>query len=144
MYPTFFGLNEKPFAIPPTPRFLFLSERHTEALARLPDQRARRVRAAHRRVGTGKTTRLAVAARADSEEREFALILNPRMTRAGVPARPSARSSDRGTGLRAGSLKDLVDVLSPTCCGRTRGRRVVLIMDEAQNLSPEVLEQCAC
>jgi len=144
MYSSFFGLNEKPFSITPDPRYLFLSERHAEALAHLVYgiNEAGGFIQLTGEVGTGKTTVVRSLLTQAPKHAEIALILNPRMTpaefllaiceelRLGVP-----QGSER-------SLKDLVDLLSRHLLkAHAEGKRIVLVVDEAQNLAPEVLEQ---
>jgi general secretion pathway protein A len=144
MYLKFFGLNEKPFAITPDPRYLYLSERHAEALAHLLygiNESGGFVQLTGE-VGTGKTTIVRSLLAQAPKDAEIALILNPKMTapefllticeEVGIDVRGESRQS----------LKDLVDVLSRHLLeAHAAGRRVVLVVDEAQNLSPEVLEQ---
>jgi general secretion pathway protein A len=144
MYASFFGLNEKPFSITPDPRFLFLSERHAEALAHLVYgiNEAGGFIQLTGEVGTGKTTVVRSLLTQAPKHAEIALILNPRMT-------PSefllAICEELGIGVpaaSASSLKDLVDLLSRHLLGaHAGGKRIVLVVDEAQNLSPDVLEQ---
>jgi general secretion pathway protein A len=144
MYASFFGLNEKPFSITPDPRYLFLSERHAEALAHLVYgiNEAGGFIQLTGEVGTGKTTVVRSLLTQAPKHAEIALILNPRMTpaefllaiceelRLVVP-----QGSER-------SLKDLVDLLSRHLLkAHAEGKRIVLVVDEAQNLSVEVLEQ---
>jgi general secretion pathway protein A len=144
MYASFFGLNEKPFSITPDPRYLFLSERHAEALAHLVYgiNEAGGFIQLTGEVGTGKTTVVRSLLAQAPRHAEIALILNPRMTPAefllaiceelGITV--PARSAD--------SLKDLVDLLSRhLLAAHAGGKRIVLVVDEAQNLAPEVLEQ---
>jgi general secretion pathway protein A len=144
MYLTFFGLNEKPFAITPDPRYLYLSERHAEALAHLlyGINEAGGFVQLTGEVGTGKTTIVRSLLAQTPKNAEIALILNPKMTptefllticeELGIGVPDSALNS----------LKDLVDILSHYLLrAHAAGQRVVLVVDEAQNLSPEVLEQ---
>ena len=144
MYLTFFGLNEKPFAITPDPRYLYLSERHAEALAHLlyGINEAGGFVQLTGEVGTGKTTIVRSLLAQTPKNAEIALILNPRMT---APEFLLTICEELGIGVNdaaLGSLKDLVDVLSQYLLrAHARGHRVVLVVDEAQNLSPEVLEQ---
>src|SRR5262245_6455175 len=144
MYAQFFGLKEKPFAITPDPRYLFMSERHAEALAHLMygiNEAGGFVQLTGE-VGTGKTTIVRSLLAQAPKDAEIALILNPRMTapefllticeELGIDVPDASRRS----------LKDLVDILSGHLLeAHAAGRRVVLVVDEAQNLSPEVLEQ---
>ena len=144
MYASFFGLNEKPFSITPDPRYLFLSERHAEALAHLVYgiNEAGGFIQLTGEVGTGKTTVVRSLLAQAPKHADIALILNPRMTPSefllaiceelGISVAPESERS----------LKDLVDLLSfQLLKAHAEGRRVVLVVDEAQNLSVEVLEQ---
>src|ERR1044071_3292000 len=144
MYAPFFGLNEKPFSITPDPRYLFLSERHAEALAHLVYgiNEAGGFIQLTGEVGTGKTTVVRSLLAQAPKHAEIALILNPRMTPSefrlaiceelGITVAPESEHS----------LKDLVDLLSYHLLGaHAEGKRIVLVVDEAQNLAPEVLEQ---
>ena len=144
MYLSFFGLNEKPFAITPDPRYLYLSERHAEALAHLlyGITEAGGFVQLTGEVGTGKTTIVRSLLAQTPKNAEIALILNPRMT---APEFLLTICEEIGIGVpdtSAHSLKDLVDVLSHYLLrAHGAGRRVVLVVDEAQNLAPAVLEQ---
>jgi general secretion pathway protein A len=144
MYLSFFGLNEKPFSITPDPRYLYLSERHAEAMAHLlyGINEAGGFVQLTGEVGTGKTTIVRSLLAQAPKNAEIALILNPKMTATefllticeelGIGVPDSATQS----------LKDLVDILSQYLLrAHAGGRRVVLVVDEAQNLAPEVLEQ---
>ena len=144
MYLSFFGLNEKPFAITPDPRYLYLSERHAEALAHLMygiNEAGGFVQLTGE-VGTGKTTIVRSLLAQAPKNAEIALILNPRMT---PPEFLLTICEELGIGVpddSCGSLKDLVDILGGYLLrAHGQGKRVVLVVDEAQNLSPEVLEQ---
>src|SRR5579863_9804500 len=144
MYLTFFGLNEKPFAITPDPRYLYLSERHAEALAHLlyGINEAGGFVQLTGEVGTGKTTIVRSLLAQTPRDAEIALILNPRMT---APEFLLTICEELGIGVpdsATGSLKDLVDILSHYLLrAHGSGSRIVLVVDEAQNLAPEVLEQ---
>src|ERR1700732_1868879 len=144
MYLTFFGLNEKPFAITPDPRYLYLSERHAEALAHLlyGINEAGGFVQLTGEVGTGKTTIVRSLLAQTPKNAEIALILNPKMT---APEFLLTICEELGIGVQdsaPGSLKDLVDILSYYLLhAHAAGKRVVLVVDEAQNLSPDVLEQ---
>ena len=144
MYLNFFGLNEKPFSITPDPRYLFLSERHAEAMAHLlyGINEAGGFIQLTGEVGTGKTTIVRSLLAQAPENAEIALILNPRMT---PPEFLLTLCEELGIGVPDSaerSLKDLVDILNDYLLrAHAAGRRVVLVVDEAQNLAPEVLEQ---
>jgi general secretion pathway protein A len=144
MYLAFFGLNEKPFAITPDPRYLYLSERHAEALAHLlyGINEAGGFVQLTGEVGTGKTTVVRSLLAQTPKNAEIALILNPRMT---APEFLLTICEELGIGVpdcAIGSLKDLVDILSHYLLrAHGAGKRIVLIVDEAQILATEVLEQ---
>ncbi|HET9862342.1 MAG TPA: AAA family ATPase [Steroidobacteraceae bacterium] len=144
MYASFFGLNEKPFSITPDPRYLFLSERHAEALAHLVYgvNEAGGFIQLTGEVGTGKTTVVRSLLAQAPKHAEIALILNPRMTPVEFLLAICEELGIHVEERSAGSLKDLVDLLSRHLLkSHAEGRRVVLVVDEAQNLAPEVLEQ---
>ena len=144
MYASFFGINEKPFSITPDPRYLFLSERHAEALAHLVYgiNEAGGFIQLTGEVGTGKTTVVRSLLTQAPKHAEIALILNPRMTPTEFLL---AICEELGISVPAESersLKDLVDLLSRhLLAAHADGKRIVLVVDEAQNLAPEVLEQ---
>lgn len=144
MYTSFFGLGEKPFAITPDPRYLFLSERHAEALAHLlyGINEAGGFIQLTGEVGTGKTTVVRSLLGQIPQNADVALILNPRITPAEFllticeELRLTVPEADRS------SVKGLVDILNRRLLtAHAEGRRVIVIVDEAQNLSTDVLEQ---
>src|SRR2546423_14910137 len=144
MYLTFFGLDETPSAIPQDPRFVYLGERHADALAHLlyGIHEAGGFVQLPGEVGTGKTSIVRSLLAQTPKNAEIALILNPRMT---APEFLLTICEELGIGVpdaACGSLKDLVDILSDYLLrAHAAGKRVVLVVDEAQNLSPDVLEQ---
>src|SRR6201991_871006 len=144
MYLAFFGLNEKPFAITPDPRSLFLSERHAEALAHLlyGITEAGGFIQLTGEVGTGKTTIVRTLLERIPGHADVAVILNPQLNPIEFLL---AICQELGIFLRDGdenSVKELVDVLNRRLLdAHAKGRRIVVIVDEAQNLSPETLEQ---
>ncbi|MBS0396210.1 MAG: AAA family ATPase, partial [Proteobacteria bacterium] len=144
MYTSFYGLAEKPFAITPDPRYLYLSERHAEALAHLLygiDDAGGFVQLTGE-VGTGKTTMVRSFLAQLPAHADVALILNPRVT----PEEFLLAICDElhvavPEALRT-SVKATVDLLNRYLLeAHARGRRVVVIVDEAQQLSADVLEQ---
>ena len=88
MYTSFFGLGEKPFAITPDPRYLFMSERHAEALAHLlyGINEAGGFIQLTGEVGTGKTTVVRSLLERMPGHADVAVILNPQLTPAAVRA----------------------------------------------------------
>ncbi|MGQ0430694.1 MAG: AAA family ATPase, partial [Gammaproteobacteria bacterium] len=144
MYASFFGLNEKPFAITPDPRYLYLSERHAEALAHLAYgvSEAGGFIQLTGEVGTGKTMVLRSLLQQLPPHCDVALILNPRVTPAEFLQCICDELHVHVPANAAGSVKALVDLLTHTLLdAHGRGRRIVLMVDEAQNLSADVLEQ---
>lgn len=144
MYTSFFGLGEKPFAITPDPRYLFMSERHAEALAHLlyGINEAGGFIQLTGEVGTGKTTVVRSLLERTPGHADVAVILNPQLTPVQFVL---SICEELGIFLRDDdtiSIKDLVDVLNKRLLeAHAKGRRVVVIVDEAQNLAPETLEQ---
>ena len=144
MYTSFFGLGEKPFAITPDPRYLFMSERHAEALAHLlyGINEAGGFIQLTGEVGTGKTTIVRSLLERMPGHADVAVILNPQLTPLQFVL---TICEELGIFVRdedTNSLKDLVDILNKRLLeAHAKGRRVVVIVDEAQNLSPETLEQ---
>jgi general secretion pathway protein A len=144
MYLSFFGLSEKPFAITPDPRYLYLSERHAEALAHLLygiNESGGFIQLTGE-VGTGKTTVVRTLLSRVPHHADVAVILNPRVTpvefllticeELGLPIADADRDS----------VKQMVDALNRRLlAAHAEGRRIIVIVDEAQNLSPDVLEQ---
>jgi len=143
MYTSFFGLSEKPFSITPDPRYLYLSERHAEALAHLiyGVKESGGFIQLTGEVGTGKTTLVRSLLQQLPDFADVAVVLNSQLSRVEfltsiceelrVPL-PEQRSS----------IKALTDALNAYLLeNHSRGRRTILIVDEAQNLRVEVLEQ---
>jgi len=142
MYCDFFGISEKPFTITPNPHFIYLSGNHREAFARLLygiDNHSGFI-AMTGEVGTGKTTVLrTLLTQLDPEKYRSALIFNPCLTGeqllAGI-CREFNVEPDERTGL------GYLDALNLYLLDQhAEGRTVVLVIDEAQNLAPDVLEQ---
>lgn len=142
MYLDHFGFQEKPFTITPNPDFMFLSENHREAFAHLLygiENRAGFI-ALVGEVGTGKTTTLrTLLSGLDPEKYRTALIFNPSMTVEQMLAticREYAISPEESS--RFGYHQALNSFLLEE---NGAGRTVILVIDEAQNLSPQLLEQ---
>lgn len=143
MYTQFFGLNEKPFAITPDPRYLFMSERHGEGLAHLlygVTDSGGFIQLTGE-VGTGKTTLVRSLLSQLPDEVDVALILNPQVT---VVEFLQAICGELHIDMPAArdSSMALIDALNRFLLdAHARGRRIILLVDEAQNLSTAVLEQ---
>lgn len=142
MYCDFFGFSEKPFTITPNPHFVFLSSIHREAFARLlygVDSHAGFI-ALTGEVGTGKTTMLrTLLTQLDPDRYRSALIFNPCMSAeqllAGICREFGIEECEQS---RSGYLEALNRFLIEQ---NSAGRTAVLVIDEAQNLAPDVLEQ---
>jgi len=143
MYLEYFGFKSEPFSISPDPRFLFMSERHREALAHLlygmKSEGGFVLLTGD--IGTGKTTICRCLLEQLPEDSEVALLLNPKLTAAELLANICDElriSYPPGTT----SIKLLVDAINGFLLNvHAQGRRTVVIIDEAQNLDVEVLEQ---
>ncbi|MFK7815923.1 MAG: AAA family ATPase [Gammaproteobacteria bacterium] len=143
MYLEFFGISDKPFQITPDTRFLYLTPRHRDGLAHLlygADEAGGFILLTGE-VGTGKTMLCRSVLEQMPEHVNVALILNPRQSSKELIASicdelniPYRRSTT--------SLKYLVDRLNLYLLKQhAQGKRTVLVIDEAQNLRAEVLEQ---
>src|SRR3989442_4835329 len=143
MYATYFGLTERPFSLAPDPRYLYLSDAHREALAHLLyglGEGGSFVQLTGE-VGTGKTTVCRALLEQLPPDVDVAMIFNPRLTSVELLA---TVCDELRVPYRSGttSLKVLVDALSRALLdAHARGRRTVLVIDEAQNLSARVLEE---
>ena len=144
MYTSFFGLNEKPFAITPDPRYLFMSERHGEALAHLVYgvTESGGFMQLTGEVGTGKTTLVRTLLQNKlPNNADVAVVLNPRLSVIEFLETICEELGILAPEMR-GSVKALVDALNRQLLrAHAEGRRVILVVDEAQNLSRDVLEQ---
>jgi len=143
MYTRFFGLNEKPFSITPDPRYLFMSERHTEALAHLVYgiRESGGFIQLTGEVGTGKTTLVRSLLQQVPDNADVAVILNPQISRNEFL---SAICEELGVPLpqSTNNIKTLTSALNEYLLdNHSQGKRTILIVDEAQNLRLDVLEQ---
>jgi len=143
MYLNQFGFNEKPFHITPNPRFIFLSKNHKDAFAHLLYGIKQRVGflSLTGEVGTGKTTVLrTLFGQLGEEDYRLALILNPCLSAQELMESIHREFSiDFPDGQNLGQLHETLNrfLLEQ----REHGKTVVLVVDEAQNLDPTVLEQ---
>ena len=143
MYTRYFGLTEKPFAIAPNPRFLYMSELHREALAHLlyGINGEGCIILFTGGVGTGKTTVCRCLIEQLPETTDIALILNPKLTIVDL-----LKTICEELGIVISSQnptnKDYIDELNVYLLdAHSKGRITAVIIDEAQNLDIEVLEQ---
>src|SRR5690349_4392324 len=144
MYTRHFTLTEKPFAITPDPRYLYLSERHADALAHLlyGINEAGGFIQLTGEVGTGKTTLVRALLERMPGHTDVAVVLNPRISPLELLQSLCQELHVDVPEAAASSIKALVDLLNQRLLSaHASGRRVVIIMDEAQNLSAETLEQ---
>jgi general secretion pathway protein A len=143
MYATYFGLKEPPFSLTPDPRYLYMTDRHREALAHLlygVGEGGGFVQLTGE-VGTGKTTLCRCLLEQVPQHVDVALILNPRVTSHELLATVCDELGVKYPHATT-SVKELVGLLDQYLLdAHARGRRTVLIVDEAQNLSADVLEQ---
>lgn len=140
-----YGLKESPFSITPDPRYVFLSERHRDALAHLLYGIGKGGSGGFVQltgeVGTGKTTLCRLLLEQLPENTRVALVLNPRLTPVELVETVCEELKLDIDG-RRGSIKGLVDTLNTFLLDAyAQGLRVVLIVDEAQQLSVDALEQ---
>ncbi|ROZ72443.1 AAA family ATPase [Ramlibacter sp. WS9] len=152
MYAPYFGLKSEPFSIAPDPRYLFMSDRHREALAHLLYGLGGGggFVLLSGEIGTGKTTVCRLFLEQIPQDCNVAYIFNPKLTviellqsvcdefHIAVPQSLRQAQADRG----GPTVKDYLDPLNAFLLeAHAAGRNNVLIIDEAQNLSAEVLEQ---
>jgi general secretion pathway protein A len=145
MYLEYYGLREPPFSITPDPRYVFLSERHRDALAHLLYGIGKGGSGGFVQltgeVGTGKTTLCRLLLEQLPENTRVALVLNPKLSPVELVESICEELKLDIAGKR-GSLKALTDTLNAYLLDAyAEGLRVVLIVDEAQNLSIDSLEQ---
>lgn len=146
MYAEFFGLKQDPFSIAPDPRYLFMSERHREALAHL----LYGIRGGggfvllSGEIGAGKTTICRCFLEQIPEQCRVAYIFNPKLTVGDLLKTICSefRIEVKHEGIGPATIKDHLDPLNEYLLrSHAQGERNVLIIDEAQNLTPHVLEQ---
>lgn len=143
MYAQHFNFTDLPFSIAPNPRYVYLSPQHREALAHLlyGISMGGGFVVLTGEVGTGKTTLCRCLLESVPDDVEIAVIFNPRLNSRELLAaicdelripHPQQRNS----------LKLLIDLLNHHLLEvHARGKRTVVLIDEAQNLSFDVLEQ---
>ncbi len=154
MYAAHFGLSQDPFSIAPDPRYLFMSERHREALAHLLYGVAGGTQSTGGTgggfvlltgdIGTGKTTICRCFLAQVPPDCHVAYIFNPKLS---VPELLQSICEEFHITLGpvasgTPTVKDYIDALNAFLLqSHAAGQSSVLIIDEAQNLSPDVLEQ---
>ena len=143
MYQKFFGLRDLPFELTSNPKFLFFSAQHREALANLEYglSSAKAITVVVGEAGTGKTTLLRAALESERCRRVKAIVLdNPTLTREEFIEILAARFQLGAAA--AGSKAALLEALEAELrARRARDEITALIVDEAQSLSNELLEE---
>jgi general secretion pathway protein A len=141
MYTEFYGLREKPFALSPDPRYLFLADSHREALAHLlyGIEHGEGFIAITGEVGTGKTTLCRTLLQRIEPGTEVAFIFNPQLSALELL---QAINAELGLATEGRGRRELMEQLNRFLLAKkAEGRRVLLLIDEAQNLAPDTLEQ---
>ena len=141
MYTAFYGLREKPFALSPDPRFLYLAGSHREALAHLlyGIEEGEGFISVTGEVGTGKTTLCRTLLERLDGDTEVAFLFNPSRTALELLQSICAEFGLLAEGLTRRSLMTQLDAFLVE--RKRQGQRVLLIIDEAQTLSENTLEQ---
>lgn len=143
MYEAHFGLHEKPFSLLPDPRFLYAGRTHAMAMHMLEYGLAEQTGyvVLTGEVGTGKTTLVRSLLQRMPAEADVALVLNPQLTAAEFLT-VILKELDVPLPQAADSCRALTEALNAYLLdAHSRGRRTIAVVDEAQNLSAEVLEQ---
>jgi general secretion pathway protein A len=142
MYRTFFGFRERPFDLTPNPRFLVLTDAHREALSNLEYGIASRrgITVLVGEAGTGKTTLIRAALQRQPEQVHCVHLQNPALTRAEFVEMLAIRFelSEAARLSKSALLTELEATLRQR---HQRGESSVLIVDEAQSLPLELLEE---
>ena len=141
MYEAFYGFRDLPFRLTPDPDYLFLSANHQEALGHLlfGIKEGSGVVVITGEIGAGKTTLIRTLVRNLDAQTTVAYIFNPVLSALELLQTINADLSLPATST---SKKELTDALNRFLLSQqTAGRRTVVIIDEAQNLEPAVLEQ---
>ena len=144
MYVSFFGLRQAPFSIAPDPRYLYMSERHREALAHLLYGLGGGggFVVLTGEIGAGKTTVCRCFLEQVPAGCAVAYIFNPKLT---VIELLQSICDEFGVAVQASATATVKDYIDPLnrylLAAHAAGRHTVLVIDEAQNLSADVLEQ---
>jgi len=143
MYEQYFGLKAEPFSVAPDPRFLYMSDRHREALTLLTHglRHAGSFVLLTGEIGAGKTTVWRAFLEQLPSHFDVAYVVNPKL---GVNALLTRIREDLRVELTEGedALSDAIDAIhGHLLLAHSQGRRTLIVVDEAQALSVEVMEQ---
>lgn len=141
MYKQFFGFRERPFRLVPNPAYLYLSNSHEEALGHLnyAVSQGEGFVEITGEVGTGKTTLCRMFLENLDERTEAAFIFNPKLDAIGLLKEINHEFEIPSDGT---APRDLIETLNSFLMEKTKeGKHVILLIDEAQNLAEDVLEQ---
>ncbi|MBW2571773.1 MAG: AAA family ATPase [Deltaproteobacteria bacterium] len=141
MYENFFGFKERPFKLVPNPAYLFLSKSHEEVLAHLAYAviQGDGFMEITGEVGTGKTTLCRAFLENLDHNTKAAYIFNPNLNSVQLL---KTINDEFDINSDADNTKDLIDTLNSfLIMQKTQGNNTILLIDEAQNLTKEVLEQ---
>lgn len=141
MYNSFYGFKERPFQLVPNPAYLYLSRSHEEAMAHLvyAISQGDGVVEITGEVGTGKTTLCRAVLENLDQNTEAAYIFNPKLDSLQLL---KAINDEFGVSSSGNTVKELIDTLNAFLMKKKmEGKKAVLIIDEAQNLNKDVLEQ---
>jgi general secretion pathway protein A len=142
MYESFFGFRERPFDLTPNPRFLVLTDSHREVLSNLEYGIASRkgVTVVIGEAGSGKTTLIRTVLERQPRQVHAAFVTNPTLSREEFVETLAEKFglSQAARRSKATLLSELDALLAQR---NSRGETTVLIVDEAQSLSPELLEE---
>jgi general secretion pathway protein A len=143
VYLNYYGLNDNPFSIAPNPDYLFMSTRHKQALAHLTfglTESGGFVMLTGE-VGTGKTTVMRKLMQELGKDTKMAVILNPTLSALELLA-TVCDELNVSYDASVATLKVYTDkILEKLASNHENGKNTVLLIDEAQHLLPEVLEQ---
>jgi general secretion pathway protein A len=141
MYTAFYGLREKPFSLTPDPHFLYLAEPHREALAHVlyGVEQGEGFIAVTGEIGTGKTTLCRTVLQRLGSDTEVAYVFNPSLTGEELLRAINVEFGLLTEGRTRAELSDQINQFLLEM--KRAGRRVLLIIDEAQNLRASTLEE---
>lgn len=142
MYEAFYGLKERPFNLTPDPKYLYLSDKHKEAFAHLLfgiKNRSGFVMVTGE-IGTGKTTICRnLLKQIDSDNTKIAFVFNPPLNPVELLKKINV---EFGISSAPDNALELTEILNKFLLEQASAdKNCVLVIDEAQNLSPQVLEQ---